>query len=290
MMELGWYSTGRDEAARNLLLEVWDRKEKGELDVHIPFVFSHREPGESPGTAAGAERERFYDLVRSLGIELLALSHLTVEPELRKEGLAETTDHAYPSEKLLGWRNTYGERVIEMIEAAGYDPKVSILAGYMLIWSPVECRRFDAINLHPALPWGPTGTWQEVIWDLLWQGASEQGIMMHLVTPDLDRGPPVAYCSFPIRGGEWDELWMPIEERGAAAVQTAEGESNALFCRIRAEGERRELPFIAHTVGELAAGRLEIRNKWPVRDGQRVEKGADLTSLIEAEVQGGGGP
>jgi folate-dependent phosphoribosylglycinamide formyltransferase PurN len=181
----------------------------------------------------------------------------------------------------------YGQRVIEAIEDAGHDPKVCILAGYMLIWSPVECGRFDGINLHPALPWGPTGTWQEVIWELIGKGATEQGVMMHLVTPELDRGPPVAYTSFPISGGEWSPLWDPVMQRGADTIKAEEGEANGLFRRVRAEGERRELPLIAHTVGELAAGRLEIRDQWPYRGGQRVESGADLTELIEREVGGG---
>ena len=287
MMQLGWFSTGRDEAARNLLLEEWGRMERGELEVDVPFVFCNREPGESPGTREGAERERFFRLVRELGIELLAASHVKVEPELRRRGLGETKDHSHPSPTLLEWRDIYGQRVIDLIEGAGHDPGVCVLAGYMLIWSPVECRRFDAVNLHPALPWGPTGTWQEVIWELMGQGAGEQGAMMHLVTPELDRGPPVAYCSFPIRGGDWDPLWEPVETAGLATVREAEGEDNALFRRIRAEGEARELPLIAHTVGEMAAGRLEIRDKWPYREGERVEAGADLSALIETEMSRG---
>jgi phosphoribosylglycinamide formyltransferase-1 len=289
MMQLGWFSTGRDEAARNLLKEVWDRRGRGELDIDIPFVFCNREPGEAPGSREGAERESFFQLVRELGIELLAASHIRVEPELRKRGLRETTDHAHPSPTLLDWRDIYGQKVIDLIEGAGHDPKVCVLAGYMLIWSPVECRRFDAVNLHPALPWGPTGTWQEVIWELMQKEAGEQGAMMHLVTPELDRGPPVAYCSFPIRGGDWDPLWERIDGTGLPAVRETEGEDNALFRRIRSEGEARELPLIAHTVGEIAAGRLEIRNKWPYREGKRIESGADLSELIEAEMARGRG-
>jgi phosphoribosylglycinamide formyltransferase-1 len=288
MMQLGWFSTGRDEAARNLLLEVWGRKARGELELEIPFVFSHREPGEAPTTRPGAERERFYAMVRELGIDLVTVSHVKVEPELRKRGLAETTDHARPSPTLLEWRNAYGLRVIEAIEEAGHDPDVCILAGYMLIWSAEECERYDAINLHPALPWGPTGTWQEVIWELMEKHKAEQGVMMHLVTPELDRGPPVAYCSFPISGRGWEPLWEPVRQRGAVAVKEAEGETNALFRRIRAEGEARELPLIAATVGSVARGRLEIRDKHPYLDGQRLEAGADLSEFIEEELARGG--
>jgi phosphoribosylglycinamide formyltransferase-1 len=289
-MQLGWFSTGRDEAARNLLMEIWDRKEAGELDVEVPFVFCNWEPEERPRTANAVERAKFHDLVRRLGIDLIAISHLKVEPELRKQGLAWTDDHAEPSETLLEWRDVYGRMVIDAIRDAGHRPDVCILAGYMLIWSRVECRAYDAINLHPALPWGPTGTWQEVIWRLMAMDEEEQGVMMHLVTPELDRGPPVAYCRFPIAGPGWDGLWKEVRERGTSWIMQEEGESNPLFLRIREEGERRELPLIAHTVGELASGRLEIRGKWPFIQGRRVESGADLTDVIERELSGGGGP
>ncbi len=289
MMQLGWFSTGRDEAARNLLMEIWKRKEAEELDVEIPFVFSHREPGEGPGTKEGPERERFFKLVKDLGIDLITLSHLKVEPSLRKMGLAETDDFANPSHALLEWRNVYGQRVIEAIEAAGHSPDVCILAGYMLIWSPTECQTWDAINLHPALPWGPTGTWQEVIWKIMALDETEQGVMMHLVTPELDRGPPVAYCRFPTIGEGWDKLWAEDKERGTSWIMMNQGEANPLFRRIRAEGERRELPLIAHTVEELASGRLEIRDKWPYREGERIESGADLTEIIEMELSWGEG-
>ena len=287
MMQLGWFSTGRDEAARNLLMEIWRRKESEELEVDIPFVFCNREPGEAPHTREGGERERFFQLVQELGIELIALSHLKVEPEMRRQGLAWTEDHSQPSSTLVEWRNVYGQRVLDAIEEAGHHPDYCILAGYMLIWSPVECEAYDAINLHPALPWGPTGTWQEVIWRLLALEEEEQGVMMHLVTPELDRGPPVAYCRFPITGGDWDPLWAEVKERGTTWIMKEQGEGNPLFRRIRAEGERRELPLIAHTVEELASGRLAVRDKWPYRMGTRLESGSDLTELVEMEISWG---
>ena len=40
-----------------------------------------------------------------------------------------------------------------------FKPDLSLLAGYMLIISPEMCRRYPLINLHPAAPDGPKGTW-----------------------------------------------------------------------------------------------------------------------------------
>lgn len=114
--------------------------------------------------------------------------------------------------------------------------------------------------------------------------------MMHLVTPQLDRGPPVAFCRFPIAGEGWEPLWEPVRRRGVAAVREEEGESNALFRRIRAEGERRELPLIGITVRALADGRLRIVDKRPVTRGDLEADGAaDVTDMIETDIAGGEG-
>ena len=287
MLQLGWFSSGNDEMARELLLEVWRRRARESLEVEIPFVFCNREPGGSPTTKIAADRVRFLAMVKELGIDLVTVDHLKVEPELRKQGLAKTTDHSKPSPTLMEWRNVYGRRVIEAIEDAGHDPDVCMLAGYMLIWSEAECQRYDAINLHPALPWGPQGTWQEVIWELMERGEREQGAMMHLVTPELDRGPPVAYCKFPIVGEDWEPLWDHVQQEGVTAIKEQEGETNTLFRRIRAEGERRELPLIGITVRALSNGRLKIVGKRPVTFGDHeAEAAADITDAIEMDLQG----
>jgi len=80
------------------------------------------------------------------------------------------------------------------VPVATLPADLCVLAGYMLIVGPEMCTRFNMINLHPAAPGGPTGTWQDVIWQLIKQRARETGVMMHLVTPELDRGPVVSYC------------------------------------------------------------------------------------------------
>ena len=60
------------------------------------------------------------------------------------------------------------------------------------------------INLHPAAPNGPDGTWQEVIWKLIEQRADHSGVKIHLVTEELDRGPTIAYCRYPIHSPAFD--------------------------------------------------------------------------------------
>lgn len=69
MLNIGWFSTGRDEAARQLLQTVQDSIRSGDINRRISFVFSNREPGETN------EGDMFFELVRSYRIPLVCLSH-----------------------------------------------------------------------------------------------------------------------------------------------------------------------------------------------------------------------
>lgn len=109
-------------------------------------------------------------------------------------------------------------------------------------------------------------------------------MMMHLATPELDEGPPVTYCTYQIRGPEFDELWREIEGRSVGEVQRSEGESNALFAEIRRHGVAREVPLVVETLRAFADGRVRIEEK-RVLDGQGHEiEGYDLTEEIERVV------
>ena len=239
---LGWFCTGRDEAARDLLLAAHKNMASGFIPAGIEYVFCNRAPGENP------ETDRFLSLVRDLGIEAVTLSSRDFMPGLRKRSVQE-------------WRDAYHNAVIERISK--YRNDLIMLAGYMLIVSPEMCRRHGIINLHPAAPGGPAGTWQEVIWQLIEKKAAETGIMMHLVTEVLDEGPPITYCTFPIRGRGFDELWDELEEklktRRLQQIIAEEGESNKLFQRIRQEGVKRELPLIVMTLKTVAEKRPRIK-------------------------------
>ena len=56
-MRVGWLSTGRDQAACNLLADVVARAQRDEVPLDIGAVFSDRVRGEAP------ESDRFLDLV-----------------------------------------------------------------------------------------------------------------------------------------------------------------------------------------------------------------------------------
>jgi len=140
------------------------------------------------------------------------------------------------------------------------------------------------INLHPALPWGPKGTWQEVIHQLIAKESPEHGIMIHLATGTLDRGPVISYCRFPIRGEGWEDLWRQWRDEIKIDTPGENRERHALFLRIRREGEIRELPLLRGAIRELAYGNITIQDKKVRVGGQVLDHGMDLTVVIEEIV------
>jgi hypothetical protein len=69
MYRVGWFSTGRDEAARQLLSAAYDAMHSGDIKASIEFVFLSRVPGESP------ESDRFIELVMGYGLPLVCFSY-----------------------------------------------------------------------------------------------------------------------------------------------------------------------------------------------------------------------
>jgi phosphoribosylglycinamide formyltransferase-1 len=241
VFRIGWFSTGRDEAARELLGIVVEHISKGTIAAEIRYVFCNRERGES------LESDRFIQFIETFGIPLILFSSKDFLPSLRKKD-PET------------WRTLYHQEVEKRL--CDHPVDIIVLAGYMLIVSPPFCESFSIINLHPAAPNGPAGTWQEVIWQLIQKRADQTGVMMHLVTKDLDEGPPITFVTFSIKGLDFDLLWKDFDSKlksqSFQQLREREGESNPLFKEIRRQGVRRELPLIVMTIKALSEGRVRI--------------------------------
>ena len=268
MLRIGWFATGRGEGSRGLLRFVADAISAGKLDATIEFVFSNREPGEAEGS------DTFFELARSYGFPLVTLSSSRYR---REHGGGPMTRH----------RTGYDREVLRLLSA--YQPDVCALAGYMLICSGELCRRYPLLNLHGALPDGPTGTWQSVIWELIETGATRTGAMIHMATEEVDRGPVLSYCTVPIVGGAFDGERRAQAGRSVAQVQSEEGEENGLFRLIRAEGYRREPYLLLATLGAVSDGRVRVRpgealdaKGEPWSDTHAA--GLDLTAEIEATI------
>jgi folate-dependent phosphoribosylglycinamide formyltransferase PurN len=166
-----------------------------------------------------------------------------------------------------------------------FHPDLCVLAGYMLVTGAEMCQKYNMINLHPAAPGGPKGTWQEVIWQLIDSQAKETGAMMHLVTPELDKGPTVTYCTFSIRGKPFDRYWAAIKRLSLDSPQGKQARES-LFKLIRKHGLAREFPLIVSTIKAFSQGKIKItEDKKFVDTRGRLIKGYDLTEEIDRIVK-----
>jgi phosphoribosylglycinamide formyltransferase-1 len=252
LLNIGWFSTGRDEAARQLLQAVQDKSQRGDIDGKISFVFSDREPGEAK------ESDLFFELVQSYNIPLICLSHQKFKTAI-EEDLDTNKD----------WRIKYDKEVNKRIET--FAPDLCVLAGYMLIVSKELCQKYDMINLHPAPPGGPTGSWQEVIWMLIQNKADTAGAMIHLATPELDRGPVISYCLFSIKGEPFAEYWRKDDK-------------DMLFRLIRHHELAREFPLIILTLQALSRSEVGIKDRRVIDAQGKLISGYNLSGKIDEEV------
>jgi len=273
MYQLGWFSTGRDKAARDLLETVQRSIKQGDIKAEIAFVFCNRERGESK------QSDLFLDLVEAYNIPLICFSYRKFRVELGKQ-------NPEPSTPMPQWRLDYDREVISRLR--GFKPDLCVLAGFMMITGPELCQRYDMTNLHPAAPGGPKGMWQEVIWQLIEEKAEETGVMMHLVTAELDMGPPVTYCTFSMRGERFDEYRQEIEGLPVKDIQEREGENNSLFKLIRQHGLAREFPLIVATIKAFSESKVRITADKQVVDVEgKLINGYNLTREIDEQVREG---
>jgi len=156
----------------------------------------------------------------------------------------------------------------------------------MLIFEREFVSQHVILNLHPALPTGPAGTWREVIRHLIRTRAAESGVMMHLAIPEVDAGPVVAYCRYPLDDPELAPLWADLEAHrgGLNDLDDAALEESALFAAIRARGVLRESPLLVAALGEFAAGRLRAEGGSVLDAAGAPAAPADVTPAVEAAL------
>ena len=104
--------------------------------------------------------------------------------------------------------DAWAARVTEALAAHGVE--LVVLAGFLSILPATWVRRWQgrAVNLHPSLlpRYGGPGMYgRKVHAAVLAAGESESGATVHLITTDVDGGPPVAQARLAIRPGETAE-------------------------------------------------------------------------------------
>ncbi|MDA1127341.1 MAG: formyltransferase family protein [Chloroflexi bacterium] len=237
MLSIGWFSTGRGEGSRGLLNFVHKRLIGTKADARIDFVFSNRERGEAEGS------DEFFRLVHGYGIPLVTHS----SSAFRKIVGGPISAH----------RDEFDQQVMDKL--AGREVDICVLAGYMLIVGGKMCRQYPLLNLHPALPDGPTGTWQEVVWSLIQTRATETGAMVHLATEEVDRGPVISHVTVPLTGTGFDQQWDSLRDEDLEDIKKIQGEDFALFQSIRREQYLREPYLLFETLRAVSEGEVAIR-------------------------------
>ena len=264
MLNIGWFSTGRGEGSRGLLRFVQERIVRGLLDARIEFVFSNRDPGEAEGS------DQFFSLASGHGLPLVTFS--------------STKFRRARGRPFAGLREEFDRRVMDLL--SGYHPDLCVLAGYMLIASGAMCRAYPLLNLHPALPDGPIGTWQEVIWQLIQSGAPKTGAMMHLATEDVDRGPVVSYGTVPITGGSFASHWAELGRQDLGWAQAGQGEEFPLFQLIRQAQYQREPYLLFETLRAVAAGQVILKEGQVLdREGKPLSLTAPMGRCLDPEIE-----
>ena len=272
--KIGWFSTGRGPGSRNLLKTILENIASGIINAKISFVFCSREEGEAEGS------DLYLKMVKDQGLNLISFSSRKFKPEMRKQGKDDQNI-------MRQWRIEYDREIMSLLNHHSSD--VNVLAGYMLIVGDEMCEKHNLINLHPASPDGPAGTWQEVIWKLIEDRANQSGVMIHLVTNELDKGPRITYCTFPLRDPFINPLWekheQKLKSKSLNQITKEEGENNELFKEIRKRGVIRELPLIVQTLKIFSEGKIGIKDKHIIVNNQVQHQPYCLTEQIEAFIK-----
>lgn len=261
-LRLAWFATAKGSSSKLLFERTSAAIAAGELDAEIAVVFCNRERGQSANTDA------FLEVVEGQGTPLVAMSSGAWRKRVGG-GISK------PGEPLAAWRANYEEAVRASL--APYEAEAAVLAGFMLI-TPELSEWLPLLNLHPALPDGPVGTWQEVVRALIEAGADESGMMLQRSSRQLDRGPVISSCRYSLRGGAIDEQWQQGSESRAA---------EPLFDAIRARGVEREPHFLVASLQAVADGRIAIPEL--SQQGPNVDLTADVEAPLEREKAAGEG-
>lgn len=255
-LRIAWFATAKGTSSRKLLNAAQSAIEAGRLDAEIACVVCNRERGQSANTDA------FLDDAERAGIPFVASS----SGEWRRRVQGEISD---PSAGLAPWRREFDRHLYGRMQE--YAPDLGMLAGYMLVVTDVICEHLPCLNLHPALPDGPIGTWQQVIHELIRKRAERSGMVLQRVTTELDRGPTVTWAQYPIRGPEFERLW-------AAHADDPEAET-PLFHAIREVGASREPSFILQSLQSIASGDAQM----PSPDARGT--GTEITAQVELAMR-----
>ncbi len=246
---IGWFTTARGPGSLNLFTTLMEWVRSGEIDVRVSFVFINRE------VKGNAYRQRLIDMAAAEGIPVIIFPSDGFRPDLKVKDLN-------------GWREAYGEGLRERI--AEHPMDFGVLAGYMLILDRITCEKYDIINLHPALPDTYTGTWEEIVGQVVRNRDPRYGAMVHICSPELDRGAIISYDSFPT---------APMLDAPVAFEEKVR--------RVRSEEAKREAPLLMESIRMMTEGQVTVqRGKVHGPDGGELAGYTDLSERVSQVLKG----
>ena len=257
-LRIGWFTTANGPGSRGMFTAVLDAITSRHLNAEFEFVFVSRERGQTIPT------DSFLDLTEANNIETVTLS---------SQRFRRANDGA-PWSKL---REAYDNAVLSALDR--FAPDISVMAGYML-YAPEISRRMLILNQHPALPGGTIGKWQDAVWDVIENEQDRHGAMMHIATPELDRGPVATYCSFSVRTPQFQPLWADAQRYEIGELRSNGDENLPLFKAIREAGVMRERPLVVETLKSVANGEIDLN---AIAAGTH-SRPVDMTEAVEEAV------
>jgi len=271
-LTIGWFTTAEDKKAHDLFTSTYKAIQESDIKATIAYLFCDRQRGED------ATSDQFLDSVQDLGINLITYSSREFQKSLQ----------SHPNEKETSlppdWFDEYHRQIMEKIST--YPIDIALLVGYTPRVSVEFIKKYTTIQFRSALPDGPSGNWQTVIWQLIGTRSAEAGATLHLLTEeDPDRGIPITYCNYFIKKKEFSSLWQDLDQKmrtqSLIQLMTTEGESLPLFTAIKDAGEEVESPLINLTLKELSSGVISFKDHQVYRNGELLVNGYCLTQEIE---------
>ena len=260
MLKIGWFSTGNGKGSLGFINFFLNQINKKGLNASLEFVFCNREFGEADGS------DEYINYITQNNINLITLSSKNFQ---KKNNYKKFSD----------CRELYDKEVLKLISE--YEVDIIVLAGYMLILSEDLCTKFKFINLHPALPDGPKGTWGQVIAKLIENDKEYSGLNVHIVTKNLDSGKSIGYCKYSIKTNLFNDAWnqFNLESNHKNIIY----EDLDLFTLIRNQILSREKYLLVIVINYLINNKevLELLfNEKPNKDFKSVDFSLQIEKLL----------
>jgi phosphoribosylglycinamide formyltransferase 1 len=247
MKKIGWFTTARGPGSLNLFNSILSRIDSGDIDAQISFLFINRD------IKGNQFRTKVVRMAEDHGIPVVIFPSDTFRQDLKERDID-------------AWRDAYGVELRSRLSR--YDIDFGVLAGYMLIFDPETCRKYTSINLHPALPDTYKGTWEEILGQVVDNKDAFYGSTVHLCTPELDRGQPISYDSFPL-----DDLKDNLNSR------------EELVQAIRGRELKREAFLLMATIKMITRGEIVLKGGEVLgKEGARTNNNPCLSDQIDLEM------